>query len=84
MNLFGGVGAGIIGLAVGSFVNVVVHRLPRGESLVAPRSACPACGARLRAADNIPLISWLVLGAKCRSCKCRISFRYPAIEALTA
>lgn len=76
--------AAVAGLAFGSFGNVVVHRVPRKESIVHPRSRCPRCGTELRALDNIPLLSWLVLGGKCRTCKAPISIRYPACEVLTA
>ena len=98
--------AGILGLLVGSFLNVVIHRLPimmqrevdsvcaceRDEpephperyNLLVPRSACPQCGHRITALENIPVISWLVLGGKCSACKTKISARYPIIEALTA
>jgi len=72
-----------IGACVGSFVNVVVWRLPRGESIVFPPSHCPACGEAIRWYDNIPIVSWLLLRARCRSCGGRISPRYLLIEALT-
>jgi leader peptidase (prepilin peptidase)/N-methyltransferase len=94
----------VLGLCVGSFLNVVIHRLPKmlergwraecaelaGQpapteppySLVSPRSACPACGHRIRAWENVPIASWLVLGGKCSACKKRISFKYPLVEAL--
>jgi leader peptidase (prepilin peptidase)/N-methyltransferase len=75
---------GLLGAAVGSFLNVVVHRLPRGESLVTPRSRCPGCGATLRARDNLPLVSWLLLRGRCHSCGAPISPRYPLVEAVTA
>ena len=78
--VFGCVAAGVFGLVVGSFVNVLVHRLPRGESVVLPPSHCPACGARILARDNIPLVSWLLLGGRCRVCGARISARYPMLE----
>jgi len=71
------------GCCIGSFLNVVVYRLPRDKSLVRPPSACPACGKEIRFYDNVPLFSWLVLGGKCRNCKARISVRYFAIELLT-
>ena len=71
------------GCCVGSFLNVVVYRLPRDESLIKPPSACPACGRGIRFYDNIPLISWLLLGRKCRYCKAPISPRYFVIELLT-
>jgi leader peptidase (prepilin peptidase)/N-methyltransferase len=94
----------VFGLCVGSFLNVVIHRLPRmlerewraecaelaGQtvpqqppySLVVPRSACPKCGHRISALENVPIVSWLVLGGKCAGCKTRISFQYPLVEAL--
>jgi leader peptidase (prepilin peptidase)/N-methyltransferase len=75
---------GFLGAAVGSFLNVVIHRLPRGESLVRPRSRCPGCEAPLRAVDNVPLVSWLVLRGRCRKCGTAISPRYPIVEAVTA
>ncbi len=71
------------GCCVGSFLNVVVYRLPRDKSLVRPASACPACNKHIRFYDNIPLVSWLLLGAKCRYCKAPISARYFVIELLT-
>ena len=73
----------VFGCCVGSFLNVVVYRLPRDKSLVRPPSACPACGKHIRFYDNIPLISWLLLGRKCRYCKASISPRYFVIELLT-
>lgn len=76
--------AGVGGLVFGSFLNVVVHRVPRKESIVRPASRCPSCGHQLSAVDNIPLISWLTLGGKCRYCRAPISIRYPAAELLTA
>lgn len=72
-----------MGCCVGSFLNVVIYRLPREKSLVFPGSACPACGKSIRFYDNIPLISWLSLGAKCRHCKAPVSARYFVIELLT-
>ena len=74
---------GAFGCCIGSFLNVVIYRLPREKSLVRPGSACPGCGKAIRFYDNIPLISWLVLGAKCRHCKTRISARYFIVELLT-
>jgi leader peptidase (prepilin peptidase)/N-methyltransferase len=71
------------GCCIGSFLNVVIYRLPRDKSLVNPPSACPACGKHIRFYDNIPLISWLLLGAKCRNCKAPVSPRYFVIELLT-
>jgi len=100
------IAAAIVGLVVGSFLNVVIHRLPRmmdaewraqcaelrGEvspetgryNLLVPRSQCPACKKQLRAIDNVPLLSWLMLGGKCAHCGAPISVRYPIVEALTA
>jgi leader peptidase (prepilin peptidase)/N-methyltransferase len=97
--------AALLGLCVGSFLNVVIHRLPKimerqwkaecaevaGQepalperyNLVVPRSACPACGHRISALENIPVLSWLVLRGRCASCKAPISMRYPAVELLT-
>ncbi|MFZ0033876.1 MAG: prepilin peptidase [Sedimentisphaerales bacterium] len=73
----------VFGCCVGSFLNVVIYRLPRDESLIKPPSACPTCGRHIRFYDNIPMISWLLLGAKCRYCKASISPRYFVIELLT-
>lgn len=73
----------LLGLLVGSFLNVVVHRLPRGESLVRPRSRCPSCERQIAAYDNVPVVSWLVLRGRCRHCGAPVSARYPLIEALT-
>jgi leader peptidase (prepilin peptidase)/N-methyltransferase len=73
----------LFGLAFGSFLNVCIYRLPRGLSVVGPRSACPGCNAPIRASDNIPILSWLLLGGRCRNCKARISPRYALIELLT-
>jgi leader peptidase (prepilin peptidase)/N-methyltransferase len=72
------------GLAVGSFMTVAVYRLPRNESLLTPRSHCPGCGAELRNRDNIPVLSWLLLRGRCRSCGTRISIEYPLTELATA
>ena len=74
----------LLGLAVGSFLNVVIYRVPRGESIVSPRSACPSCGAPIRERDNIPVVSWLVLHGRCRDCQAPISPRYPLVELLCA
>ncbi len=76
--------AGLLGAAIGSFINVLVARLPVGESPVRPRSSCPACGAMIAWYDNIPIVSWLVLRARCRRCGSRISIEYPLVEAGTA
>lgn len=73
----------IIGCVIGSFLNVVIYRLPLERSIVYPNSACPECGKAISPYDNIPVLSWLVLGGKCRSCKSAISMRYPAVELLT-
>jgi leader peptidase (prepilin peptidase)/N-methyltransferase len=81
---FAAVLAGVLGLAVGSFLNVVIYRLPRGESLSKPRSRCPGCGTQIRSRDNIPVVSWLLLRGRCRDCGEPISARYPLVEALTA
>jgi leader peptidase (prepilin peptidase) / N-methyltransferase len=70
----------IVGLVVGSFLNVIIYRVPRDESIVTPRSSCPACGAPIRKKDNIPVISWLVLRGHCRDCQEPISMRYPLVE----
>ena len=76
--------AGVFGAIIGSFLNVVIHRVPLEESVVFPNSRCPSCGAVIAFYDNIPVISWMLLRAKCRGCKQPISFRYPAVELLTA
>lgn len=73
-----------LGLAIGSFLNVVIHRLPRRESLVSPGSRCPSCGYALGPADNLPVVSYLLLGGRCRKCRARISVRYPVVELATA
>src|SRR5918999_126473 len=75
--------AGLFGLVVGSFLNVVIHRVPRRESIAWPASHCPHCGEPIRPSDNIPLISYLLLRGRCRNCKEPISARYPAVEATT-
>ena len=74
---------GALGLVIGSFLNVVVWRVPRGESVVHPPSACPSCGARVRPRDNVPVVSWLLLRGRCRDCREPISARYPSVELLT-
>src|SRR4051794_26716557 len=73
----------LLGLAIGSFANVVAYRLPRGESLSHPPSHCPSCGHPIRPYDNIPVVSWLVLRRRCRDCRTPISPRYPLVEAAT-
>ena len=75
--------AGLMGLVVGSYLNVLIHRLPLGVSTVTPRSRCPACGAPIRARDNLPVVSWLLLRGRCRDCGAPISARYPLVEAAT-
>ena len=75
--------AAISGLCLGSFLNVVAYRLPAGLSLVTPGSACPGCSTAIRPYDNVPVVSWLLLGGHCRACDTRISPRYPLIEGLT-
>lgn len=76
--------AGLGGLLIGSFLNVVIVRLPAGESVVGGRSRCPSCGAPVRARDNVPVLSWLLLRGRCRDCAAPISRRYPLVELLTA
>lgn len=76
--------AAVLGLAIGSFLNVVVYRVPRGESVVRPRSRCPQCEAPVRPRDEVPVISWLLLRGRCRDCDHPISVRYPLVEGLTA
>lgn len=74
----------LFGSLIGSFLNVVIHRVPLEESVVFPNSACPKCQNQIKSYDNIPIFSWLILGGKCRNCKNPISPRYPAVELLTA
>ena len=76
-------GCAAVGLVIGSFLNVVVWRVPRGESVVSPSSHCPGCEAPIRARDNVPVLSWLWLRGRCRGCGMRIPWRYPALELLT-
>ena len=76
--------AGILGLTVGSFLNVVIHRVPLRLSVVSPRSHCPVCETELQPRDNVPVLSYVALKGKCRTCTTAISGRYPAIELLTA
>jgi len=73
----------ILGCCIGSFINVVIYRLPKNKSIIFPRSKCFNCGYQLRWFDNIPIFSWILLLGKCRSCKKRISFTYPLIEFFT-
>lgn len=75
---------GAVGAIVGSFLNVVIHRVPAGLSVVRPGSSCPDCGAPVRARDNIPVVSWLVLRGRCRDCGAPIAVRYPLVELATA
>jgi leader peptidase (prepilin peptidase)/N-methyltransferase len=75
---------GLLGAIIGSFLNVVIHRIPLEKSIVFPNSACPSCSTPLRAYDNIPILSYIVLRGRCRSCRNPISIRYPVVEALTA
>src|ERR671916_148709 len=81
---FGYIVAGVFGAVIGSFLNVVIHRVPLEESIVFPNSRCTSCGAAIAFYDNIPVLSYVALRAKCRNCKEHISFRYPAVELLTA
>jgi leader peptidase (prepilin peptidase)/N-methyltransferase len=74
----------VLGLVLGSFLNVVVHRVPRGLNINRPPSACPACGHAVRVRDNIPVLSWVVLRGRCRDCGAPIAARYPLVEAGTA
>lgn len=76
--------AGVLGALIGSFLNVVAHRLPRGESLVRPGSHCPVCELPVRPYDNVPVVSWLLLRGRCRDCGASIGARYPLVELLTA
>ncbi|HVS22049.1 MAG TPA: prepilin peptidase, partial [Pyrinomonadaceae bacterium] len=74
----------VLGAMIGSFLNVVIHRLPREQSIVFPNSTCPKCRAQIKPYDNIPILSYLILRGRCRACGAPISARYPAVEALTA
>lgn len=76
--------AAVLGLVVGSFLNVVIHRVPRGESVVRPGSRCPACGKEIRARHNVPVFGWLVLRGRCADCGVRIGVRYPLVELATS
>jgi leader peptidase (prepilin peptidase) / N-methyltransferase len=75
--------AGLLGLAIGSFLNVVIYRVPAGESIVSPPSRCPRCGNSIRGRHNVPVVGWLVLRGKCYDCGLPISPRYPVVEAVT-
>jgi leader peptidase (prepilin peptidase)/N-methyltransferase len=74
---------GVLGALIGSFLNVVIHRVPAGESIVSPGSRCPSCGRDIAPWDNVPVVSWLLLRGRCRHCGAAISPRYPAVELLT-
>src|SRR5437667_2345694 len=74
---------GVFGAIIGSFLNVVVHRLPREESVVLPHSRCTSCGVAIAFYDNVPVLSYLILRGRCGSCRTRFSARYPAVELLT-
>lgn len=76
-------GAAVFGLLIGSFINVVAYRVPEGRSVVTPPSACPSCDDPIQPRDNIPVVSWLLLRGRCRSCSAQISARYPIVEAST-
>jgi leader peptidase (prepilin peptidase) / N-methyltransferase len=76
-------GCALFGLIIGSFLNVVIYRVPRNESIASPRSRCPACGATIKGYDNVPVLSWLVLKGKCRHCRSPISSRYLFVEVAT-
>jgi leader peptidase (prepilin peptidase)/N-methyltransferase len=76
-------GCALLGLIIGSFLNVVIYRVPAGESVVAPRSRCPGCGTEISGRDNVPVLSWLLLRGRCRTCQAPISARYPGVELLT-
>jgi leader peptidase (prepilin peptidase)/N-methyltransferase len=83
-DLAGSAVAGLFGALIGSFLNVCIHRLPRGESIVHPPSRCPGCGHRLAWYENVPVLSWLALGGRCKGCKARIPTMYPLVELATA
>lgn len=76
--------AALYGLVIGSFLNVVIYRVPNKQSVVRPPSACPGCAERISVRDNIPVLSWILLRGRCRTCGMRISVRYPLVEVLTA
>ena len=84
MGMFLYVAIAFFGAAIGSFLNVCIWRIPEGRSIVSPPSHCPACGHKIRFSDNIPVISYLLLGGRCRDCRDKISARYPLVELLTA
>ena len=74
----------VIGCCLGSFINVLIHRLPLNQSIVYPYSSCPKCKAKIKWFDNLPVLSWFLLNGKCRTCKTKIAFSYPIIELFTA
>ena len=78
------IGCGVLGLAVGSFLNVVIHRVPERRSVVRPASHCPHCASKVRTRDNVPVLSWVLLRGRCRDCRGAISLRYPLVEIATA
>lgn len=82
--IFGYIFIFVVGAAIGSFLNVVIHRVPRRESIIFPNSACPKCQKPIKVYDNFPILGWLMLRGKCRTCKNPISPRYPAVEFMTA
>ncbi|HET6460272.1 MAG TPA: prepilin peptidase, partial [Syntrophales bacterium] len=84
MDLFWGIFFTVAGAAIGSFLNVVIYRIPEGQSIIFPSSCCPKCSCSIRFYDNIPIISYLVLRGRCRDCHEKISLRYPLVEAVTA
>lgn len=84
MDVFYGTSIFLFGLAFGSFLNVCIHRIPRGQSVVFPSSACPKCHADIKPYDNLPVLSWLILGGRCRNCRTPITPRYAVVELLTA
>jgi leader peptidase (prepilin peptidase) / N-methyltransferase len=83
LSTFIGIFVFLFGLIIGSFLNVCIVRIPSGKSIVLPASACPKCGLAIRPYDNIPVVSYLLLGGKCRGCKTKISWMYPLVELLT-
>src|SRR5271169_3049161 len=83
LSTFIGIFVFLFGLIIGSFLNVCILRIPSGKSIVLPASACPKCGTAIRPYDNIPILSYALLGGKCRGCKVRISPMYPLVELLT-
>nr|AXL05304.1 hypothetical protein A3J29_11805 [uncultured bacterium] len=76
--------AALFGAVIGSFLNVVIYRLPIGQSIVSPPSRCPKCGYQLKWYDNVPILGWIMLGGKCRECRAPVSIQYPLVELVTA